>query len=77
MNKLPTKTEQPDAQATPAAYWSLTPEQLLSALHASRNSLQQEDAEQRLKQYGPNTIKAPLQATALRLLRFRLKAHSF
>ena len=64
----PPKAGQQVAQATPVAYWSLAPEQLLSALHASRNGLQPADAEQRLKQYGLNTIGAQQQATALRLL---------
>ena len=32
----PPKAGQPAAPETPAAYWSLAPEQLLSALHASR-----------------------------------------
>jgi P-type Mg2+ transporter len=62
------QAEQQVAQATPAAYWSLTPEQLLTALHASRSGLRPIDAEQRLKQYGLNTIGAQRQATALRLL---------
>ena len=74
MNKLPPKTGQPNAHATPADYWSLTPEQLLSALHASRNGLQPADAEQRLKQYGPNTIGAQQQVTALRLLLRQFKS---
>jgi P-type Mg2+ transporter len=74
MNKLPPKTGQPNAQATPADYWSLTPEQLLPALHASRNGLQPADAEQRLKQYGPNTIGAQQQDTALRLLLRQFKS---
>ena len=60
--------------ATPVAYWSLAPEQLLSALHASRNGLQPADAEQRLKQYGLNTIQAQQQATALRLLLSQFKS---
>ncbi len=74
MNKLPRKTGQPNAQAAPADYWSLTPEQLLPALHASRSGLQPADAEQRLKQYGPNTIGAQQQATALRLLLRQFKS---
>ncbi len=74
MNKLPTKTGQPNAQATPAAYWSFAPEQLLSALHASKTGLQPADAEQRLKQYGPNTISVKQQATALRLLLRQFKS---
>jgi Mg2+-importing ATPase len=74
MNQLPPKTGQPNAQAAPADYWSLTPEQLLPALHASRNGLQPADAEQRLKQYGSNTIGAQQQATALRLLLRQFKS---
>jgi Mg2+-importing ATPase len=70
----PPKAGQQAAQATPAAYWSLAPEQLLSALHASRNGLQLADAEQRLKQYGLNTIRAQQQATALRLLLSQFKS---
>jgi Mg2+-importing ATPase len=65
---------QQSAQATPAAYWSLPPEQLLSALHASKTGLQPADAAQRLKQYGPNTIRARQQATALRLLLSQFKS---
>src|SRR4029078_1981063 len=68
------KAGQQVAQATPAAYWSLAPEQLLSALHASRNGLQPTDAEQRLKQYGLNTIRAQQQAAALRLLLGQFKS---
>src|SRR5512143_1091033 len=66
--------QQQVALVTPAAYWSLAPEQLLSALHASRNGLQPGDAEQRLKQYGLNTIGAQQQATALRLLLSQFKS---
>ncbi len=61
-------------QATPVAYWSLAPEQLFSALHTSSNGLQPSDAEQRLKQYGLNTIGAQRQATALRLLLSQFKS---
>jgi magnesium-transporting ATPase (P-type) len=64
----PPKPGQQVLPATPASYWSLTPEQLLSALHASRNGLQPAEAEQRLKQYGLNTIGAEQEATAFRLL---------
>ena len=70
----PPKAGQQDTSATPVAYWSLEPEQLLSALHASRNGLQPADAEQRQKQYGLNTISAQQQATALRLLLSQFKS---
>jgi Mg2+-importing ATPase len=68
------KAGQQAAQPTPGAYWRLAPEQLLSALHASRNGLQPSDAEQRLKEYGLNTISARQQATALRLLLRQFKS---
>ena len=70
----PPKAGQPAAQATPAAYWSYPLEQLFPALHASKNGLQPADAEQRLKQYGPNAIRAQQQATALRLLLRQFKS---
>jgi Mg2+-importing ATPase len=52
----------------PETYWSLTAAQLLAALHTSNNGLQQTDAETRIKQYGPNALKAQRQATAFGLL---------
>ncbi len=73
----PSKTHpagQPAAQATPAAYWSLAPGELLAALHASRSGLDPADAGQRLKQYGLNTIKAEQQTTAVRLLLSQFKS---
>jgi Mg2+-importing ATPase len=70
----PRKAEQQVAQATPEEYWNLAPEQLLSTLHASKIGLQPADAEQRLKQYGLNTIRAQQQATALRLLLSQFKS---
>ena len=70
----PPKAGQQVAQATPVAYWSVAPDELLSALHASRTGLQPADAEQRLKQYGLNTIRAQQQGTALRLLLSQFKS---
>jgi Mg2+-importing ATPase len=61
-------------QAAPAAYWSLTPEQLLAAMYASDIGLQPAEAEQRLKKYGPNAIQAQHQASALRLLLSQFKS---
>ena len=70
----PLKVGQQVSQEAPATYWSLTPEQLLSALHASKDGLKPADAQQRLKQYGLNTIGAQQQATALRLLWSQFKS---
>jgi Mg2+-importing ATPase len=58
---------EPDALADPIAYWSLAPEQLLADLRATHEGLQPPEAEQRLKHFGPNTIRAHQQATALGL----------
>ena len=76
LNLFPNHSQahQSTAPAILEAYWSLAPDQLLSALHASRNGLQPTDAEQRLKQYGLNTIRAQQQATALRLLLSQFKS---
>jgi len=58
----------------PAAYWSTTPEQLLAELRSSPNGLSQDDAERRVKQFGPNLIKAGSQTTPLGLLLNQLKS---
>ena len=65
---------QPGAPAVLGAYWSLPPEQLLTALHTAPDGLSPAEAEQRLKQYGPNAIQAQAQATALRLLLSQFKS---
>jgi Mg2+-importing ATPase len=73
---FPTKlqTKQQKTSTTLKTYWALTTEQLFSALHASKNGLQSADAEQRLKQYGPNTISAQKQSTVLGLLLRQFKS---
>jgi Mg2+-importing ATPase len=63
-----------EPQATPAAYWSLSSEQLLSALHGTDHGLQQADAESRLKQYGLNALKVQRRATALGLFLSQFKS---
>ena len=60
-------TQQNDSPEEAFVYWSLTPEQLLVRLRGSRNGLQREDVEPRLKQYGSNVIKARQQTTAFGL----------
>jgi len=39
-------------------YWSLASEQILASLHTSNKGMPQTEAENRLKQYGPNALKA-------------------
>ena len=72
--RTPPQAGQQDAQGTPAAYWSLAPEQLLAALRTTNNGLQPADVKQRLMQYGLNTIKAQQQATALGLFLNQFKS---
>ena len=60
-------TQKNDSPEEAFVYWSLTPEQLLVRLRGSRNGLQREDVEPRLKQYGSNVIKARQQTTAFGL----------
>lgn len=61
-------------QTALAAYWSATPEQLLTELHSSPQGLSQEEAARRLEQYGPNSIQAGSQSTALKLLLNQFKS---
>ncbi|MEO8562246.1 MAG: magnesium-translocating P-type ATPase [bacterium] len=49
------------------AFWSLAVDRLLSDLKSTAAGLQPADAEQRLKEHGPNTIKAHQQVTAVGL----------
>lgn len=67
-------TTEQDAQTTPVAYWSVPPEQLLSALRTTDGGLQPAAVKQRLLQCGPNTIKAQQQATALGLFLNQFKS---
>jgi P-type Mg2+ transporter len=75
-NLVPGKSQakQPKALAILEAYWSLTAEQLIAALHTSPNGLQKTDAESRFKQYGPNALKAQRQTTWFVLLLSQFKS---
>lgn len=69
LSLIPKKqTQQIESTAALETYWSLTTEQLLDELHTTRIGIPQLDSENRLKQYGPNTLKAQQQTTALGLL---------
>ncbi len=56
-----------DGQGAPPKFWSLASDRLLSDLKSTSTGLQPADAAQRLKQHGPNSVKAHQQATALGL----------
>ena len=70
----PPQTGQQDARGTPATYWSLPPEQLLVAVHATASGLNPADVEPRLKQYGLNALEAQRQPTALGLFLNQFKS---
>ena len=70
----PSKTGQQVTQAAPANFWSIPSDQLLTSLHATPTGLQAADADQLLKKFGPNTIRAQQQATPLRLLLSQFKS---
>jgi Mg2+-importing ATPase len=53
--------------AAPAEYWALAPEQLLSDLRTTSSGLKPAEAGRRLKQFGPNEIKASDKTSTLRL----------
>jgi Mg2+-importing ATPase len=55
-------------------YWSLASEQILASLHTSNKGMPQTEAENRLKQYGPNALKAKQQTTAFGLLLRQFKS---
>jgi Mg2+-importing ATPase len=69
--KLPQQTKAPAALD---AYWTLTIDQLLTALHTTHNGIQQIDAESRVKQYGLNALKAQQKNTAFGLLLSQFKS---
>jgi Mg2+-importing ATPase len=71
---IPPNAGQQNTQPALAIYWSVAPEQLLAELHATCDGLRQADAEQHLKQYGPNTIRAQQRTGALRLLLSQFKS---
>ena len=65
MKATPAKTS--SRSHIPSNYWTLAPEKLLSVLNVSDQGLTASDAEQRLKEYGPNVLAERKQVTALGL----------
>ena len=58
----------------PAEYWNSAPEQLLSTLKTSEKGLTQQEAEERLKSYGPNALVERRETTALMLFLSQFKS---
>lgn len=69
-----TQTLQSKAPAILETYWTLTTEQLIDALHTTSKGLQQTEAENRIKLYGLNALKAQRQSTWFRLLLSQFKS---
>ena len=61
-------------QAAPEAYWSLPAERLMTQLGSEARGLTRREAARRLKQYGPNALKAMKRATALGLFANQFKS---
>jgi len=63
--KSPQQTKAPEV---PDSYWTLTADQLFTALDTSSNGIQQLDAAGRIKKYGLNALKEQRKTTTLTLL---------
>jgi P-type Mg2+ transporter len=72
----PTKASKkgPAIPAALAAFWNVAAESLMATLHTSKTGLKQSDADNLLKQYGPNALKAKQQTTAFGLLLRQFKS---
>jgi len=70
----PPKTGNPSSEPVNSAYWSIASDQILSTLKTTKDGLQQDEAEQRLQQYGLNTISKQKKTTALSLLMKQFKS---
>src|SRR6478752_6919639 len=61
-------------QVVPEAYWRLPAEGLMTQLRSGAHGLSKRQAADRLKQYGPNTLKAMKRATAISLFANQFKS---
>ncbi len=68
------QAKQAQAPALLDTYWAASAEQLITALHSTANGLQKTEAGNRLKQYGPNALKAQRQTTWFVLLLSQFKS---
>ena len=62
------QAQQPKASPILDTYWTLDTDQLAAALHTTNNGIEQTEAENRIRQYGLNTLKAQQHTTAFGLL---------
>ncbi len=57
-----------------SAFWSIPVEELLRQLNTAENGLTEPEAENRLKRYGPNTLREKKESSALTLLLSQFKS---
>jgi Mg2+-importing ATPase len=77
-SKLISNTKLPkglqDIQTTAVTYWDRPVEQLFSELHSTIKGLKQTQADDNLRQYGLNTLKAQRRASAMQLFLYQFKS---
>ena len=61
-------------QITEKSFWSLTPENALLNLDSTTQGLSEKTAQDRLKQYGPNSLKGGSRTSALMLFLLQFKS---
>ena len=61
-------------ESSTGAYWSLTPEKAIQLLSCSQNGLSDEEAEQRLRRFGPNSFKKNTRSSAVLLFLSQFKS---
>jgi Mg2+-importing ATPase len=66
--------KQPETSTVIETYWSIQPDQLITALNTTKDGIQQSEAESRIKQYGLNILKAQRRTSALGLLLSQFKS---
>ncbi len=65
----------PNPPQTPlSSFWAHSPEEILSLLKSSKDGLSEDDAKDRLKEYGPNTIKSNAKSSDLELFLSQFKS---
>ncbi|HKB53782.1 MAG TPA: cation-transporting P-type ATPase, partial [Ramlibacter sp.] len=64
----------PDSGLVPDVYWSLAVEAVMARLDSAAGGLSAREAGRRLKQYGPNALRATRHATALGLFANQFKS---
>ena len=61
-------------QTTEKSFWALTPEEALLSLGTNAQGLPEKNAQERLKQYGPNTLKGSSKTSSLMLFLLQFKS---